>query len=172
MVVTFALDAVLGALVARADQLENRFCAGCDRENVVVGGWVRTYLITWRKIGRHRIEEGGELDAHIDHRRWAGRNRFHRHLCFGTGGVSSRPLQIQGCAGKSGLTIYGVLYTFIGAGFYEEFSFRGFLMGGLATFFGGNRGDMDLRLYCARAVRGSACYQNPLGIAITAHSGF
>ncbi|PYI74139.1 MAG: hypothetical protein DMF08_00855 [Verrucomicrobia bacterium] len=29
-------------------------------------------------------------------------------------------------------SMYGVLYAFIGAGFYEEFTFRGFLMQGLA----------------------------------------
>jgi membrane protease YdiL (CAAX protease family) len=42
--------------------------------------------------------------------------------------------------GNLELTIYGVFYALIGAGFYEEFMFRGFLMQGVAM----------LCLYCPR----------------------
>src|SRR6266511_1949517 len=42
--------------------------------------------------------------------------------------------------GNLELTLFGVFYAFIGAGFYEEFMFRGFLMQGLAMFFGAGRG--------------------------------
>src|SRR5881396_1238849 len=41
--------------------------------------------------------------------------------------------------GNLELTVLGVFYALIGAGFYEEFTFRGFLMQGLAMFFGGSR---------------------------------
>src|SRR5438093_403371 len=42
--------------------------------------------------------------------------------------------------GNLELMLFGVFYAFIGAGFYEEFMFRGFLMQGLAMFFGAGRG--------------------------------
>jgi membrane protease YdiL (CAAX protease family) len=42
--------------------------------------------------------------------------------------------------GNLELMIFGICYAFIGAGFYEEFTFRGFFMQGLAMLFGGNRG--------------------------------
>ncbi len=42
--------------------------------------------------------------------------------------------------GNMELALLGVFYAFIGAGFYEEFMFRGFLMQGLAMFFGAGRG--------------------------------
>jgi membrane protease YdiL (CAAX protease family) len=35
--------------------------------------------------------------------------------------------------GNLEVTVYGVLYALIGAGFYEEFTFRGFLIQGLAS---------------------------------------
>src|SRR5205814_3242310 len=42
--------------------------------------------------------------------------------------------------GNLEVTIFGVVYAFIGAGFYEEFTFRGFLMQGVAMLFGASRG--------------------------------
>src|SRR5262249_26095659 len=44
----------------------------------------------------------GELVADVVHRHWTRSACFHRYVSFGKGGVSSRPLQVQGCAGKSG----------------------------------------------------------------------
>ena len=41
--------------------------------------------------------------------------------------------------GNLELTVLGVFYALIGAGFYEEFTFRGFLMQGLAMLFGASR---------------------------------
>ena len=68
--------------------------------------------------------------------------------------------------------MYGVLYAFIGAGFYEEFTFRGFLMQGLAMLFGGNRGAWIGACILQGALFGAAhAYQNPLGIAITGTLG-
>lgn len=74
--------------------------------------------------------------------------------------------------GNLELTIYTVFYVLIGAGFYEEFMFRGFLMQGLAMFFGGNRGAW----IAACAIQGvlfgaSHAYQNPLGMLITGTLG-
>jgi membrane protease YdiL (CAAX protease family) len=42
--------------------------------------------------------------------------------------------------GNLELAVLGVFYALIGAGFYEEFMFRGFLMQGLAMLFGASRG--------------------------------
>jgi uncharacterized protein len=74
--------------------------------------------------------------------------------------------------GNQELMIYGVLYAFIGAGFYEEFTFRGFLMQGLAMLFGGGRGAWISACILQGALFGLAhTYQNPLGIAITGTLG-
>ena len=74
--------------------------------------------------------------------------------------------------GNLEVTVYGVLYAFIGAGFYEEFTFRGFLMQGLAMLFGGNRGAWIGACILQGALFGAAhAYQNPLGIAITGTLG-
>ncbi len=74
--------------------------------------------------------------------------------------------------GNLELAILGVLYAFIGAGFYEEFMFRGFLMQGLATLFGASRGAWIAACVVQGALFGLAhAYQNPLGIAITGTLG-
>ena len=74
--------------------------------------------------------------------------------------------------GNLELTVLGVFYAFIGAGFYEEFTFRGFLMQGLAMFFGGSRGAWIAACLLQGALFGAAhAYQNPLGIAITGTLG-
>jgi membrane protease YdiL (CAAX protease family) len=74
--------------------------------------------------------------------------------------------------GNLKLTIYSVGYAFIGAGFYEEFMFRGFLMQGLAMCFGASRGAWIAACVIQAALFGAAhAYQNPLGMAITGTLG-
>jgi CAAX protease family protein len=74
--------------------------------------------------------------------------------------------------GNLELTVYGVFYALIGAGFYEEFMFRGFLMQGLAMFFGGSRVSWIVACVVQGALFGTEhAYQNPLGIAITGTLG-
>src|SRR5881409_3383288 len=74
--------------------------------------------------------------------------------------------------GNLELAVLGVFYALIGAGFYEEFMFRGFLMQGLAMFFGGSRGGWIAACVLQGALFGLAhAYQNPLGIAITGTLG-
>jgi uncharacterized protein len=74
--------------------------------------------------------------------------------------------------GNLGLTLYGVFYAFLGAGFYEEFLFRGFLFQGLAKFFGDSRGAWIAANVGQAALFGAAhAYQNPLGMAITGTLG-
>ena len=80
--------------------------------------------------------------------------------------------KFKGVQGNVELALLGVLYAFIGAGFYEEFMFRGFLMQGLAMFFGGSRGAWIVACVLQGALFGAAhAYQNPLGIAITGTLG-
>ncbi len=86
---------------------------------------------------------------------------FHRDL--------SRFAALQG---NLGLTVYTVFYVLIGAGFYEEFMFRGFIMQGLAMFFGANRGAWGAALIIQGVLFGvSHAYQNPLGMLITGTLG-
>jgi membrane protease YdiL (CAAX protease family) len=74
--------------------------------------------------------------------------------------------------GNLGLMIYGIGYAFIGAGFYEEFVFRGFLMQGLAMCFGASRGAWVAACVIQAALFGAAhAYQNPLGMVITGSLG-
>jgi membrane protease YdiL (CAAX protease family) len=74
--------------------------------------------------------------------------------------------------GNLGLTIYAVCYAFIGAGPYEEFMFRGFLMQGLAMCFGASRGAWIAACILQGTLFGAAhAYQNPLGMAITGTLG-
>jgi uncharacterized protein len=74
--------------------------------------------------------------------------------------------------GNPELAFIAVLYALIGAGFYEEFTFRGFLMQGLAMMFGGSRGAWIVACVVQGALFGLAhAYQNPLGIAITGTLG-
>jgi membrane protease YdiL (CAAX protease family) len=74
--------------------------------------------------------------------------------------------------GNLTLTACTVVYVIIGAGFYEEFMFRGFLMQGLAMFFGGSRSASGAALIIQGALFGvSHAYQNPLGVLITGTLG-
>ena len=70
------------------------------------------------------------------------------------------------------LALVGVVYSFIGAGLYEEFMFRGFLMQALAMCVGGSRNAWIAACIVQAALFGAShAYQNPLGIAITGTLG-
>jgi membrane protease YdiL (CAAX protease family) len=74
--------------------------------------------------------------------------------------------------GNLQLTLTGVLYSFIGAGLYEEFMFRGFLMQALAMCIGGSRKAWIAACIVQAALFGAShAYQNPLGMAITGTLG-
>ena len=86
---------------------------------------------------------------------------FHRDL--------SRFAALQG---NLSLTLFMIFYVLVGAGFYEEFMYRGFLMQSLAMCFGGTR----VAWAIACAIKGvlfglSHAYQNPLGMLITGTLG-
>jgi membrane protease YdiL (CAAX protease family) len=74
--------------------------------------------------------------------------------------------------GNLKLTLETVIYVLIGAGFYEEFMFRGFLMQGLAMCFGGSRSAWSAALVIQGVVFGALhSYQNPIGMLITGTLG-
>src|SRR5260370_22777408 len=114
------------------------------------GSWARTLIVS--------ILLAALIFAGIYFSEKAG---FHRDL--------SRFAALQG---NLGLTIYTVFYVLIGAGFYEEFMFRGFLMQGLAMFFGGNRRAWIAAFVIQGVLFGAShAYQNPLGMLITGTLG-
>lgn len=74
--------------------------------------------------------------------------------------------------GNLPLALIGVLYSFIGAGLYEEFMFRGFLMQALAMGVGGSRSAWIAACVVQAVLFGAAhAYQNPLGMLITGTLG-
>ena len=74
--------------------------------------------------------------------------------------------------GNFRLALVGVVYSFIGAGLYEEFMFRGFLMQALAMCVGGSRNAWIAACIVQAALFGAShAYQNPLGMAITGTLG-
>src|SRR5215216_914333 len=170
--VTFLLDAVLGAFIPAPINLEKGFVFDAIGKMLLVGigwglirlrgerlgdiglkrpaSWMHTFIIA---IGLAAI-----LFVAMYASEKAG---FRRDL--------SKFKDVQG---NLELAVLGVLYAFIGAGFYEEFTFRGFLMQGLAMLFGASRGAWIAACLLQGALFGLAhAYQNPLGIAITGTLG-
>jgi hypothetical protein len=171
--VTFLLDAVLDAFIpAVAINLQKGFVLDAiGKMLLVVVGWG---LIKLR----------GETLADIGLKRPAN---WMRTFMIGIGlaaivfiamylseraGFRRDLSKFEDVQGNLELTLLGVFYAFIGAGFYEEFMFRGFLMRGLAMFFGASRGAWIVACVLQGALFGIAhAYQNPLGIAITGTLG-
>jgi hypothetical protein len=172
VVVTFLLDAALGALIPAPINWQKGFVFDAiGKMLLVVVAWG---LIRWR----------GERLADIGLKRPAS---WMRTFMIGIGfaaivfiaiylsekaGFRRDLSKFKEVQGNLELTLFGVFYAFIGAGFYEEFMFRGFLMQGLAMLFGASRGAWIVACVVQGAVFGTAhAYQNPLGIAITGMLG-
>ena len=170
--VTFVLDAVLGAFVPAPINLEKGFVFDAIGKVLLIGfacgliwlrcetladiglkrpaSWMRTFMIG---IGFAAIVF---VAMYLSEK--AG---FRRDL--------SKFKDVQG---NLELAVLGVFYALIGAGFYEEFMFRGFLMQGLAMLFGASRGAWITGCIIQGALFGAAhAYQNPLGIVITGTLG-
>jgi len=170
--VTFLLDAALGAFIPAPIDWKKGFAFDAMGKMVLVGvawglirlrgetladiglkqpaSWMRTFIIG---IGLAAIVF---IAIYLSEK--AG---FRRDL--------SKFKEVQG---NLELMLFGVFYASIGAGFYEEFMFRGFLMQGLAMLFGAGRGAWIAACLVQGALFGAAhAYQNPLGIAITGTLG-
>jgi hypothetical protein len=170
--VTFLLDAVLGAFLPAPISWEKGFVFDAIGKILLVGvawglirlrgerladiglkrpaSWIRTFMIG---IGLAAIVF---IAIYLSEK--AG---FRRDL--------SKFKEVQG---NLELAVLGVFYALIGAGFYEEFMFRGFLMQGLAMLFGAGRGAWIAACILQGVLFGLAhAYQNPLGMAITGTLG-
>lgn len=172
MAVTFFLDALLGAFIRVPINLEKGFVFDAIGKMLLVG-------VAWGLI---RLR--GEMLADIGLKRPASWTRI---FILGIGlaaivfiamylsekaGFRRDLSKFKDVQGNVELALLGVLYAFIGAGFYEEFMFRGFLMQGLAMLFGASRVAWIAACILQGALFGAAhAYQNPLGIAITGTLG-
>src|SRR5438034_6754249 len=137
---TFLLDAVLGAFLPAPISWEKGFVFDAIGKMLLVG-------VAWGLI---RLR--GERLADIGLKRPA---RWMRTFMIGIGlaaivfiaiyvsekaGFRRDLSKFKDVQGNVELAVLGVFYASIGAGFYEEFMFRGFLMQGLAMLFGAGRG--------------------------------
>jgi membrane protease YdiL (CAAX protease family) len=170
--VTFVLDAVLGAFIPAPINLEKGFVFDAIGKVLLVG-------VAWGLIKLR-----GETLADIGLKQPAS---WMRTFMIGIGfavivfiamyvsekaGFRRDLSKFKDVQGNIELTVLGVVYAIIGAGFYEEFMFRGFLMQGLAMLFGASRGAWIVACLVQGALFGAAhAYQNPLGIAITGTLG-
>src|SRR5512132_4249137 len=161
LAVTFILDAALGAFVQVPIDLEKGFVLDAIVKVLLVG------------VGCGLVLLRGERLANIGLKRpesWA------RTLIIGVGlaaivfiamylsekaGFRRDLSKFKDVQGNVELALLGVLYAFIGAGFYEEFMFRGFLMQGLAMLFGASRVAWIAACILQGALFGAAhAYQN------------
>ena len=170
--VTFLLDAVLGAFIPVPINLEKGFVFDAMGKMLLIG-------VAWGLI---RLR--GETLADIGLKRPVS---WMRTFIIGIGfaalvfiaiylsekaGFRRDLSKFKDVQGNLQLAIFGVFYALIGAGFYEEFMFRGFLMQGLAMLFGATRVAWIVACVVQGALFGAAhAYQNPLGIAITGTLG-
>jgi membrane protease YdiL (CAAX protease family) len=170
--VTFLLDAVLGAFVQVPINLEKGFVLDAIGKMLLVAVGCGLVLLRGERladIGLKRPESwmrtfiiGAGLAAIVFVAMYVSEKAGFRRDLSKFNDVQDNPE----------LAILGVFYALIGAGFYEEFTFRGFLMQGLAMFFGGKRGAWIVACAVQGALFGLAhAYQNPLGIAITGTLG-
>jgi len=170
--VTFLLDAVLGAFIPAPINLEKGFVFDAIGKMLLVGVACGLVLLRGERladIGLKRPESwtraliiGLGLAAIVFVAVYLSeRAGFRRDL------GKFKPVE-----GNLELAVLSVFYALIGAGFYEEFTFRGFLMQGLAMLFGGSRGAWIGACLLQGALFGLAhTYQNPLGVAITGTLG-
>src|SRR6478736_5820506 len=172
VVVTFALDAVLGAFVHEPISWKTGFVLDAIGKILLVGVGCGLVLLRGERLADIGLKKPES---------WA------RTLIIGVGlaaivfvaiylsekaGFRRDLSKFKDVHGNPELAFVAVLYALIGAGFYEEFTFRGFLMQGLAMLFGGNRGAWIGACVLQGALFGLAhAYQNPLGIAITGALG-
>ena len=172
VVVTFLLDAVLDAFIHVPINLEKGFILDAIGKMLLVGVGCGLVLLRGERlsdIGLKRPESwartliiGIALAAIVFVAMYVSEKAgFRRDLS-----------KFKDVKGNPELALLGVLYALIGAGFYEEFTFRGFIMQGLALFFGGTRGAWIAACILQGVLFGIAhAYQNPLGIAITGTLG-
>jgi uncharacterized protein len=169
---TYLLDALLSAFVQVPINLEKGFVLDAIDKMLLVGIGCGLVLLRGERLGDIGLKRptswartfmiGIGLAAIVFIAMYLSeRAGFRRDLS-----------KFKSVEGNLELAVLGVFYALIGAGFYEEFTFRGFLMQGLAMLFGGSRGAWTIACVLQSALFGLAhAYQNPLGIAITGTLG-
>jgi membrane protease YdiL (CAAX protease family) len=169
---TFLLDAILGAFVQVPMNLEKGLVLDAIGKLLLIGVGCGLVLLRSERladIGLKRPESwtrtfiiGIGLAAIVFIAMYASEKAgFRRDL--------SKFKDVQG---NPQLAVIAVFYALIGAGFYEEFTFRGFLMQGLAMLFGAGRCAWIVACVLQGALFGAAhAYQNPLGILIAGTLG-
>jgi CAAX protease family protein len=172
LVVTFALDAVFGAFIHEPISWKIGFVLDAIGKILLIGVGCGLVLLRGERladIGLKRPESwtrtfiiGVGLAAIV----------FVAVYLSEKAGFRRNLSKFKDVQGNPELAFVAVLYALIGAGFYEEFTFRGFLMQGLAMLFGGSRGAWLGACVLQGTLFGLAhAYQNPLGIAITGTLG-
>ena len=158
LAVTFLLDAILGVFVQVPIDLEKGFVLDAIVKVLLVGAGCGLVLLRGERladIGLKKPESwtrtfiiGVGLAAIVFVAMYLSEKAgFRRDLS-----------KFKDVHGNPELAFVAVLYAFIGAGFYEEFTFRGFLMQGLAHVVWWKPQRLDWRLHSARgALRSSAC---------------
>jgi membrane protease YdiL (CAAX protease family) len=170
--VTFLLDAFLGAFVQVPIDLEKGFVLDAIVKVLLVGVGCGLVLLRGEKLADIGLKKP---------------ENWTRTLIIGVGfaaivfaaiylseraGFRRDISKFKDVHGNPKIAFVAVFYALIGAGFYEEFTFRGFLMQSLAMLFGGSRGAWIGACVLQGALFGAAhAYQNPLGIAITGTLG-
>jgi membrane protease YdiL (CAAX protease family) len=170
--VTFLLDTVLGAFIPAPIDWRKGFVFDAMGKMLLVG--VAWGLIRLR--GERLADIGLKRPASWTHTFMIGIGFaaivFIAMYLSEKAGFRRDLSKFKDVQGNLELMLFGVFYAFIGAGFYEEFMFRGFLMQGVAMLFGASRGAWIAACLLQGALFGVAhAYQNPLGIAITGTLG-
>ena len=172
LAVTFLLDAALGAFVQLPIDLEKGLVLDAIGKVLLIGIGCGLVLLRGERLGDIGLKRpeswtrtliiGVALAAIV----------FVAIYLSEKAGFRRDLSKFKDVQGNPELAFVAVLYAFIGAGFYEEFTFRGFLMQGLAMLFGGSRSAWIRACILQGALFGLAhAYQNPLGIAITGTLG-
>ena len=170
--VTFVLDAVLGALVHEPISWKTGFVLDAIGKVLLVGVASGLVLLRGERLADIGLKKPDNWARTLIIAIGLAAIVFVAMYVSEKAGFRRDLSKFKDVQGNLEVTIYGVFYAFIGAGLYEEFTFRGFLMQGLAMLFGGSRGAWIVSCVVQGVLFGAAhAYQNPLGIAITGTLG-
>jgi uncharacterized protein len=170
--VTFVVDAILDALVHEPISWKSGFVLDAIGKILLVGVGCGLVLLRGQRLANIGLKKPESWTRTFIIAVGFAAIVFIAIYVSEKGGFRRDLSKFRDVQGNLEVTMYGVLYAFIGAGFYEEFTFRGFLMQSLAMLFGGSRSAWIGACVLQGALFGAAhAYQNPLGIAITGTLG-
>src|SRR4030095_8618089 len=138
--VTFVLDAVLGALVHEPISWKTGFVLDAIGKVLLVGVGCGLVLLRGERLADIGLKKPDNWARTLIIAIGLAAIVFVAMYLSEKAGFRRDLSKFKDVQGNLELTIYGVFYAFIGAGLYEEFTIRWFLMHGLAILFGGSRG--------------------------------